>query len=76
MSPIFRIAVGCGIAVGPIATFFFVSKFPGFFSEKTILAWHYISAFGISFYGPIGLILVIIGIIELIKSPNKLDEVD
>lgn len=69
--PLARIAIGLVLPLGPIAIFLFVSAFPGLFSSNTILMWHYLSAFGLVLTGPIGFILIVTGVIELIKSPQR-----
>jgi predicted RNase H-like HicB family nuclease len=56
------IFTGLAVMLGPIAMFFFMATFPKLFSEGTILFWHYISAFGLILYVPLG--LVIFGSVE------------
>jgi hypothetical protein len=46
--------IGILIATGPILVFLFMAAFPSAFHQNTILAWHYISAFGIIVYVPVG----------------------
>ena len=46
--------IGILIATGPIVVFLFMTAFPSAFRQNTILAWHYISAFGIIVYIPVG----------------------
>ena len=57
------ILVGFAVMLGPIAIFFFVISYPSHFRENTILFWHYLSAFGLIGYGPLGLALIVIGIV-------------
>ncbi|MDR0775622.1 MAG: hypothetical protein LBE81_03165 [Azonexus sp.] len=71
ISPKRRIAIGCAMALGPIAVFLFVSTFSAFFSSNTILFWRYVSAFGFAAFGPLGLIAIIIGVIIHQTSHKK-----
>ena len=57
------IAVGLFVMLGPIAVFFFVSALPSVFSENTILLWHYLSAFGIIIYFPVGFVILVAGLV-------------
>ena len=49
--------------LGPIAIFFFMATFPSLFSSNTVLLWHYLSAFGLIVYVPVGLIIIAIGVV-------------
>lgn len=55
----------CGVAIifGPLAIFAFVSTFPSFFGDNTVLFWHYLSAFGLIIYVPVGPIVIVIGLL-------------
>ena len=55
--------VGLTIMLGPIAIFFFMATFPSLFSSNTVLLWHYLSAFGLIVYVPVGLIIIAIGVV-------------
>jgi hypothetical protein len=55
------IVLGFVVGLGPIAVLLFMSMFPSGFDENTILAWHYLSAFGLILYGPTGYVLYRLG---------------
>lgn len=55
------VLVGALIMGGPIAIFLFISTFSRFFSENTVLGWHYVSAFLLPIYAPIGLCVALFG---------------
>ena len=52
---------GFVVGLGPIAVFLFMAAFPSMFQANTMLAWHYISAFGVIVYGPAGYVLYRLG---------------
>lgn len=52
---------GVLIMFGPIAIFLLTSSVPSLFSENTVLGWHYLSAFGLPVYAPIGLCVALLG---------------
>jgi hypothetical protein len=58
------IVLGLAVMVGPIVIFLIVSSLPKIFSSNTVLFWHYLSAFGLLFYGPIGLFILIFGLMR------------
>lgn len=60
--------IGVAIAFGPIVIFLFVSLFSSFFGSNTVLFWHYLSAFGLIVYLPVGLAIVAIGWIVCRRS--------
>lgn len=62
------IGIGLTIMLGPIAVFLFVTAFSSFFRDNTILFWHYASAFGAIIYIPVGLIIVVIGLMARQRS--------
>jgi hypothetical protein len=53
--------LGFIVGLGPIAVFFFIGALPSMFSPNTAMAWHYISAFGVIVYGPVGYLLYRLG---------------
>jgi hypothetical protein len=55
------IVLGLAIMLGPVAIFLFMTVSPFHFSDSTILLWHYLSAFGLLIYVPVGLVTIIIG---------------
>ena len=59
---------GLATMLGPIAVFLFVTALPSLFTEGTVLFWHYFSAFGLIVYAPVGLILLIVGLIRRMRS--------
>jgi hypothetical protein len=54
--------IGLVVMLGPIAIFFFMATFPALFSTNTIMLWHYLSAFGLVLYVPLGLAIFMFGI--------------
>ncbi|WP_139335899.1 hypothetical protein [Aromatoleum tolulyticum] len=62
------IAVGLLVMLGPIAIFIFMSALPHVFSQNTILLWHYLSAFGLIIYGPLGFVILVAGLVFRIRA--------
>lgn len=65
--------IGVAIAFGPIVIFLFVALFSSFFGSNTVLFWHYLSAFGIIVYLPVGLAIAAIGWIVRRRSQAHLE---
>ena len=65
------IYVGIVIIFGPALIFLFTASLPSFFSQDTIMVLGYFSAFGAFVYFPIGVIVLVVGIVLRDREINN-----
>ena len=72
---IWIVIAGITILLGPFLSYMIIGFIPfisEILSESTMLAWSYYTSFGIVVYGPIGFIVLIIGIVRIVVSNENL----
>ena len=61
--PTWVMTLGLIVILGPEVVFVVMATFPTLFRENTILFWHYFAALGWILYVPIGLVILLFGLV-------------